>query len=148
MEPAGMVHALEKIRGLLEPDGRLIDIHPSGEPPPIEVRVGQRTIVVGWMKETDDFAEYAQASAALSQVVERGWFDVERKGAFEFITHADSVADLRDYLAKEWKDAILDEAVAARAEELLSAPEPDKELIVREQIRIARLGPGDLNGSI
>ena len=142
-----MVHALEKIRELLQPDGRLIDIHPSGAPPPIEVRIGQQTTVVGWMRETDDFIEYAQASAALSEAVQRGWFDVERKGAFEFATHADSISDLRDYLAKEWKDAILDEAVAARAEQLLSRVERDKGLIVREQIRIARLRPGDLYGS-
>jgi len=142
-----MVHALEKIYNLLDREGRLIDIHPSGEPPPIEVRIGQQVTVVGWMRETDDFIEYAQAAAALSQVVERGWFDVERKGTFEFSTHADSVAALREHLAKEWKDAILDEAVAARAEQLLSAVERDKGLMVREQIRIARLRPGDLYGS-
>ena len=142
-----MVHALEKIHQLLKPDGKLIDIHPSGEPPPIEVCVGQRTTVVGWMKETDDFIEYAQAGAALSEAIGRGWFDIERKGTFEFATHADSVSDLREYLAKEWKDAILDEAVAARAEQLLSAVERDKGLMVREQIRIARLRPGDLYGS-
>jgi hypothetical protein len=147
MEPAGMVHALEKIHELLQPDGRLIDIHPSGEPPPIEVCIGQRATVVGWMKETDDFIEYAQASAALSQAVECGWFDVERKGVFEYVTQADSVSDLRDYLAKEWKDAILDEAVAVRAEQLLGTVEHDKGLIVREPIRIARLRPGDLYGS-
>lgn len=141
-----MVHALERIRQLLEPDGSLIDIHPSGEPPPIEVRIGQQVTVVGWMRETDDFIEYAQAAAALSQVIERGWFDVERKGTFEFSTHADSVSDLREHLAKEWKDAILDEAVAARAEQLLSTVERDKGLMVREQIRIARLRPGDLYG--
>ena len=143
-----MVHALEKIHQLLEPDGRLIDIHPSGEPPPIEVRVGQRATVVGWMKETDDFIEYAQAAAALSQVIERGWFDFERKGTFEFATHADSVSALREYLAKEWKDAILEETVIARATELLNTPERDTALIVREQIRIARLRPGDLHGPI
>ena len=142
-----MVHALERIPRLLEPEGRLIDIHPSGEPPPIEVRIGQQVTVVGWMQETDDFTEYAQASAALSQAIERGWFDVERKGTFEFSTHADSVSALREYLAKEWKDAILDEAVAARAEQLLSGVERDKGLTVREQIRIARLRPGDLYGS-
>ena len=141
-----MVHALERIRQLLEPDGGLVDIHPSGEPPPIEVRIGPQATVVGWMKETDDFSEYAQAATALSQAIERGWFDVERKGTFEFSTHADSVADLREHLAKEWKDAILDEAVAARAEQLLSAVERDKGLIVREQIRIARLRPGDSYG--
>ena len=141
-----MVHALERIHQLLELDGRLIDIHPSGEPPPIEVRIGRQATVVGWMKETDDFSEYAQASAALSQVVERGWFVVERKGTYEFATHADSVSALLEYLAKEWKDAILDEAVAARAEQLLNAVERDKGLIVREQVCIARLRPGDLNG--
>jgi len=138
-----MVHALEKIHELLEPDGRLIDIHPSGEPPPIEVRLGQQMAVVGWMKEADDFVEYAQASAALSEAIQRGWFEVERKSTIEFATCADSISDLREYLAKEWKDAILEEAVMAKATELLDTLERDKELVVREQIRIARLRPGD-----
>jgi len=137
-----MVHALEKIHQLLEPDGRLIDIHPTGDPPPIGVRISQQTTVVGRMKETDDFVEYAQASDALAQVVRRGLFAVEREGTFEFVTHADSVSEWREYLAKEWKDAILDAAVAAKAEELLSVSGPDRELILREQIRIARLRVG------
>ena len=138
-----MVHALERIHASLEPDGSLIDIHPSGEPPPIEVRIGRQVTVVGWMKEADDFVEYAQASAALSEAIGRGWFEVERKGTFEFATCADSISDLREYLAKEWKDAILEEAVMAKATELLDTLERDKELVVREQIRIARLRPGD-----
>ena len=137
-----MVHALERIHQLLELDGRLIDIHPTSDPPPIGVRIGQQTVVVGRMKETDDFIEYAQASDALAQVVRRGLFAVEREGTFEFVTHADSVSEWREYLAKEWKDAILDAAVAAKAEELLSVSGPDRELILREQIRIARLRVG------
>ena len=136
-----MVHALEKIHQCLEPDGRRVDINPSGIPPTIEVRVGDQITPVGWMKETDDFFEYGQASDALVQVVERGLFAVEREGGFEFTTRAGSVAELRGYLAKEWKDAILDESAAARAEALLSAQSHDSELIVREQVRIARLKP-------
>ena len=136
-----MVHALEKIHQLLEPEGRLMDIHPTGDPPPIGVRIGQQTMAVGWMKETDDFIEYAQASEALAQVIRRGLFAVEREGTFEFVTYADSVSEWREYLAKEWKDAILDAVVAAKAEELLSVPGPDRELILREQVRIARLKP-------
>jgi len=136
-----MVHALEKIHRLLEPEGRLMDIHPTGDPPPIGVRIGQQTMVVGWMKETDDFIEYAQASEALAQVIRRGLFAVEREGTFEFVTYADSVSEWREYLAKEWKDAILDAVVAAKVEELLSVPGPDRELILREQVRIARLKP-------
>ncbi len=143
-----MVHALERIHASLEPDGSLIDIHPSGEPPPIEVRIGRQVTVVGWMKETDDFVEYAQAGAALSEAIGRGWFEVERKGTFEFATHADSISDLREYLAKEWKDAILEEAVMAKATELLITLERDQELVVREQIRIARLRRGDWHGSV
>jgi hypothetical protein len=96
------------------------------------------------MKESDDFIEYRQADAALAQVVERGLFVVERESTFPYITHAGSVSELREYLAEEWKDAILDEASAASAEELLSTSEPDRELILREQIRIARLKPGKL----
>ena len=137
-----MVHALERIHQFLEPDGRLIDIHPTGDPPPIGARIGQQTMVIGWMKETDDFVEYAQASEALAQVIRRGLFAVEHEGTFEFVTYADSVFEWREYLAKEWKDAILDAAVAAKAEELLSVPGPDRELILREQIRIAQLRVG------
>jgi hypothetical protein len=93
------------------------------------------------------FIEYAQASAALSQAVERGWFDVERKGVFEFVTQADSVSDLREHLAKEWKDAMLEEIVGAKAEELLGASECAGELLVRERICIARLRPGDFGST-
>ncbi len=136
-----MVHALEKIHWLLKPGGRLIDIHPSGDPPPIEVYMGGQTRVIGWMKETDDFIEYGQASDALAQVVRAGLFSVERDGTFEFTTYADSVAELRDYLSKEWKDAIIEEAVAAKAEAVLSTSSCDGQVIVREHIRIARLKP-------
>jgi hypothetical protein len=80
----------------------------------------------------------------LAQVVERGLFNVERESTFLYATYAGSVLELREYLAREWKDAILDEASAARAEELLSTSEPDRELALRERIRIARLQSGRL----
>ena len=134
-----MVHALEKIHQCLKPDGRLIDIHPSGAPPTIEVRVGEQITPVGEMKEMDDFVEYGQASDALANAIERGLFAVEHAGTFEFTTRAGSVAELRDYLAKEWKDAILEESVEARAEAFLCAQTHDSELIVREQVLITRL---------
>ena len=136
-----MVHALEKIRPLLRPDGRLIDIHPSGEPPPIEVHVGSQATYVGRLEESDDFIEYGRADAAVAQAVQRGLFTLEKEGAFPFVTHADSVADLREYLAKEWKDAIIEEAVVARAKELLSTPGRDRDVTLRERVRIARLRP-------
>ena len=70
-----------------------------------------------------------------------GLCTVERQSVFTFNTYAASIAELRDHLAEAWKDAILDEITAARAEELLSTIERDKEVILRESVFIARLGP-------
>jgi len=133
-----MVHALEKIHRLLKPDGRLIDIHPTSEPASIEVRLGARTTPAGWLQETDDYIEYEQADEALQRIVHGGWFSLEREGVFEFVTHADSLADLREFLAEEWQDAIVDELTAGRVDELLSTSDRDKEVILRESVRIAR----------
>jgi len=134
-----MVHALEIIHRLLRPHGKLIDIHPVGEPSPVEVRVGRQTTLVGRLTETDDFVEYGQADAALAQVVQRRLFVLEREATFPFITHADSMSELREYLAKEWKDAILDDQTARKAEELLAGPERDKELLVHDRVHILQL---------
>ena len=134
-----MVHALEIIHRLLRPHGKLIDIHPVGEPSPVEVRVGRQTTLVGRLTETDDFVEYGQADAALAQAVQRRLFVLEREATFPFITHADSMSELREYLAKEWKDAILDDQTARKAEALLAGPERDKELLVHDRIHILQL---------
>lgn len=133
-----MVHALEKISQLLKPDGILLDIHPTNEMAAIAVRLREQLIPAGWLNESDDYVEYEWADEALQHVVNRGQFVLERTGTFEFVWHADSLSDLRAYLAEEWKDAIIDEMTAGRIEELLKLPVHDKEILVSEAIRIAR----------
>lgn len=135
-----MVDALEKAHTLLRPGGQVVDIHPDGEPPPIVVRLGEETHLAGWLREEDDYVEYAQADAALATVVARGLFGWEAQSDFLFTTHAASIAELRAYLTQTWEDAIIDEGVAARATELLrSAPLTDKEVVLRQRIKIGRL---------
>ena len=136
-----MVHAREKIRRLLKPSGRLIDIHPMDRPPPVAVRLGPHTHRLGYLRETDDSVEYRQADAAVAQVVREGLFAVEHTGEFPFHIYTDAVAELQAYLAEEWKDAVLEDAIAQRAAELLGGPEGDKELFVQDHIHIARLRP-------
>jgi hypothetical protein len=138
-----MVHALETIHRLLKPDGLLIDIHPTSEPASIEVRSGPYTTLAGWVQEPDDYAEYDLADAALARVVAGGLFRVERQGVFEFVWHADTLDDLRAFMAEDWKEATIDDITAGRIEERMSTPERDKEIVVRESIRIARLKPLD-----
>ncbi len=134
-----MVHALEKVHTLLKPNGQLIDIHPMFDPPAFEVRLGDRSFPVGWLRETDDYEEYEAADEALADVVKRGLFAIEQKGTFSFVTHADNAAELRQYLIDEWQDAIIDEITFARAAEMFNSIEKDKEMILRVKTNIARL---------
>ena len=133
-----MVHALETIHGLLKPDGVLLDIHPTNEPAAVAVRLREQIIPAGWINESEDYVEYEWADAAVNAAVNDGLFTQERCGIFEFVWHADSMTELRAYLAEEWKDAIIDDMTAVRIEELLKLPVHDKEILVSEAIRLAR----------
>ncbi len=134
-----MVHALEKIHRLLAPDGLLIDLHPTADPPPLEVRRGGEITIAGWLQETDDYVEYAQADSALQASQETGLFELEFSRTFDFLTHAGTLGELTNHLSREWKDAVIDEQTLGRIEELLLTPEQDREIRIRETGRISRL---------
>jgi len=136
-----MVHALEKIHFLLKPDGVLIDIHPSGEPPPINVRLGEEIHTVGWVREADDYCEYIQADDALETAVSRNLFAWQKQGTFTYTVYTDTILDLCDHLAETWADAIIDDEVIRRTQDLMQTPETEKEVILREIIKIGRLHP-------
>jgi hypothetical protein len=137
-----MVHALEIAHSLLKPGGLLIDIHPNGDPPPVEVHMGSKVLLAGHLQETDDFVEYFQADDALAQVTARGLFELEREASFPFMVHALTTQALTDFLANEWSDAILSETVSERLAALMTEPVEGKEIVVREIIRIARYRKG------
>lgn len=133
-----MVHALEITHGLLKKDGLLIDIHPSGKPPPVEVHGGGDVLLAGHLDEKDGFAEYFEADGALADVTARGLFELEREGLFSFNLHAPTIVALIDHLEAEWADAVLAEEVIERLAKLLAEPGEGKEIVVREIVRISR----------
>ena len=117
----------------------LIDIHPSGEPPPIDVRLGTAIHRVGWVAEEDDYEEYAQSDEALAEAVRRGWYTVRQAERFAFTTYADSLDDLLAHLADTWEDAIISERTIQQANDWLNSIEPDREIILREWIKMSCL---------
>ena len=138
-----MVHALEIIRGLLKPGGNLIDIHPTGEPPRIELVQNDLRRFVGHLRESDDFIEYGQAQAALDQALDLGWFDLERSGTFQFVNWSPSIGELRAFLEGNWSDAILDPEIDRNVETLLKPslgvqPEGATSVEMTEIVRISR----------
>jgi hypothetical protein len=141
-----MVHALEIIHGLLKPGGLLIDIHPSGTPPIIEVQVDGKARLAGYLQETDDFIEYFEADDALANVTRRGLFEMEREGLFSFNLHAATIKDLEDYLEAEWSDALLHQETIERAKELMGEPGKGREIVLREIVRIGRFRKLQIGG--
>jgi 2-polyprenyl-3-methyl-5-hydroxy-6-metoxy-1,4-benzoquinol methylase len=138
MELEGMVHALEIVHDLLKPGGVLVDIHPNGDPPPIEVNVGGDVMLAGYLDETDDFEEYFKADEALAEVTARGLFLLEREGLFTFMTHASTITELVDFLKAEWTDSVVHEETIERAKKLMGELGGGKEVVLRESVRIAR----------
>ena len=148
-----MVHALDEIRRLLKSDGCLIDIHPVRKAPLIKIHRGSDVLFA----ESDPGYDYDEglrhADDALDQVIQRGSFLVEGKSEFELVTHAASVAEMRDYWAKygafddEPKDVVMtaqQDDMYARADEIMqNASEP--EITYHERARIARLKPNAKN---
>lgn len=135
-----MVHALETIYQLLQPDGRLIDIHPVGSPSPIMVRSGKEAVPVGLLREAD-YTDYWQAEAALATVVERHLFRRRQQREFDYTTAADSAAEMLAHLDANWKRAIVDEETRRCIKEGMASAGTDRELLIIQTVRISLLRP-------
>jgi hypothetical protein len=77
----------------------------------------------------------------LQAVVERGLFSIEGTGTFTFNTYAPSLEDLRAYIKEDWEDALIDDQVAGRVDDLWKSPINEKEIVLRELVKITRLRP-------
>ena len=143
------MHALQEIRFLLRPGGSLIEIHPVPEGPLIEVRRHGRVLFATPTRSTLDEDELC-AEEALAESVRGRLFGIEGSAEFDFLTYASSVAELRDFMAKEsaHKEGPEDEAeeaakaeVYSRVEQTWHAVGEGAEVARRERARIARLRP-------
>jgi hypothetical protein len=139
MESEGMVHALEIIHTLLKPGGVLIDIRPTTRRAEILARTKEGLHFIGYLEETEDQVEYAQAEAALEQAIQAGIFAIDYEDHFTFSDYTDTIQSLEKYLAENWKDAILTPAVLDAALTLQNAPGGVAEIELTEHIHIVRL---------
>lgn len=137
-----MVHALKQIHGLLkEENGRLLDIHPIGEPAPIYIRLAKERHLTGWIQEGSDYEKYHQANEALQEAVRRGWYRLAERELITFATYAPDLETLRDHLRRNWQDAWIEDLVAMQIENRLRHLAREKEIMVEEQIWLSRFQP-------
>lgn len=127
-----MVHALEQIHRLLTPSGVLIDIHPHPEPEAVAVLQAGNAVFSEPMDEAES-EDVLAAEHALNEVVRRGLFVTDRAEEFEFITHASSADELRDF----WTEVMAFDDRPADAAEL------EREQRIYARLELARQAAGD-----
>ena len=139
-----MVHALNRTRRWLRPDGCLIDLHPAGELAHVEVCTPGGVVRVGEVQDESDakgpLGRHHAAELALDEAVaNHGWIREER-ATFTFSSQADSPEEIDAHLRRKWRAAHLDVATIDRAHALLRA-NPGAVVRVIERVVISRLTP-------
>ena len=138
MPSEGVVDALRKVHRSLRRGGLLLDVRPQPQPSPIEVRTSAGTTDLGQLEDSPGFIRTrSNADRALVSLEADGTFKNEREVEFLLLRHFASLAEWRDYMAKEAQyyvspDSAVSEAIARG----LAAA--GSELILREWVRAAR----------
>ena len=139
MDVEGMVHALQKTRQLLQPEGILVTFHDLPTPQRIEVHTGQQVHKPGWLSDKDGFSDTLAALDALAQVVSDREYTLEAEEDFEYRIYMESLNELHTWMSKWWSNALLTERVAQQLADQLHAGGPDSRIVLVFQARITRL---------
>lgn len=147
-----MVHALKEIHRLLKPGGLLIDIHPASEPSPIEIHQNENIDLVGHLKVHQWCLDYQQADNALTEIIQRGLYSLEKKDEFDTLTYYETAeemgASFKESIHKYARDArSAEEAalhagrLAAKVEKRMQDADSGTKLAMREREHISWLKP-------
>jgi len=131
-----MVHALKQVHRLLQPRGRLIDVHNLPVPHRIEIHSPGSAIKAGWLLDRDDFASERLALNAITQVVSEGLFFLEDERDFDFNLYSENLAELQKWLADGWKSAVIPEITLQRLEEMLAQASQPPRIVLKVQTRM------------
>jgi hypothetical protein len=136
MPTEGMVHALHRADTLLARGGCLIDLRPTSE----TARVEADGAPLGRLDADAADRRHAVAEAALATALAGGLFRVDGDREFWFLTHGDSIEELREHVHASWRDSRVSDALVVLANAARRA-NPALALRIAERLRIRRLLP-------
>jgi hypothetical protein len=129
-----MVDALRTAREWIVPTGRIVDLHPTAAVATIHVGA----MLAGPIDPGAASSRHQAATDAIAAAVRDRLLSVEDAFEFEFRLHADSIDELDDYIAENWRDSRIGPDTLARARALISET-PTAAISVREQVSAMRL---------
>jgi hypothetical protein len=110
-----MVDALRRAQRMVTTKGIIIDVHPTSVPACLEV--GDERI--GPLHAANAIVRHAAADAALPAALEGGLFDVTGRAEFVYYTYGDTIEELRDHVAANWRDTRIGADIVERARRVL-----------------------------
>lgn len=139
-----MVHALNRTRRWLAPDGRLIDVHPADAVAHVEVCTAAGNVRVGEVLDESDakgpLGRHHAADLALDEAIAGHEWIREARATFAFASEADSAEEIDEHLRRKWRAARLDAETRDRVNVLLRA-NPGAIVRVIESVIITRIRP-------
>jgi hypothetical protein len=134
-----MVDALRRARAWVTPDGSVIDVHPTATPGWLEID-DQR---IGPLDGGDAPERHARATAAIETSLAEGLFVPASVVEFLFFTCGDSIDELRDHIAANWRSTRIGDALYESARTRRDAdPRAGRPRVV-EQVRLTVLRVGN-----
>ena len=134
-----MVHALNLGRGLLKPEGLLVNVNNLPVPAAIEVHTDQGKITAGWILDKTEFESERSAFGALAEVVSQGSFTLESERDFTFHIHSVDFDELQIYLSEWWESAVLPEKTSRRAEKIIKECAHVSDIVLKVPTRMSAL---------
>jgi hypothetical protein len=140
-----MVHALEEIRRVLMPNGKLIDLRPLADGWPVEVISRREHREVGRVTDLPaGLEDDAAANQSMATAEQRGWFHRERQETFPFYYYWDSPSQMQAYVEDEWADFIdVSQEVWRGIRSQWATADADARLRVRVKLLISRWAKQD-----
>jgi hypothetical protein len=131
------VHVLKRIHHWLQPDGKLLDVHPQPEGASVQIHADGGVVPVGpFVRPTLD-EKINAASSKLAEMVQAGYYILERSTAFEIVSHHADVDAWLEYRAMRNSTSQVDPALIDRARDMQLTLRGD-ELLVRERVHASR----------
>jgi len=145
-----MVRALDEIRGVLAPNGILIDIRPLADHWPVKVVSARSSQETGRLNHLPAQVDPDIASnEAMKEVEARGWFRREQEEFFPYFYSWDTPSEMEKFIAEEWADSIeISDEIKKATRSAWAIGEADSRVRIRVKILITRwLAAGGVKGA-
>jgi len=133
-----MVHALAESWRVLKVGGRLIDLRPFASGWPVEIVNRDTQMLAGPLDDEIGLSVDISSDNAVLEAVQRGWFEKENEGSFEYNYYWDSVDEMNEFVKAEWcNSATVPDSVLSEARRLVQLTGEQVQIRIRRTMLIA-----------